>query len=142
MYSEGMAEIKLVAIVTGCVLQQEDKFLLVQERDEAVYGLWNLPAGYVEDGETIEQAAVREAQEESGFQISLGKKINVEHVSPDRPIFHAFKASIVGGTLAPDPKELLDARWFTLDEVRQLHRNNQLRNDWPLRSIDQSLLQG
>ncbi|HYH74773.1 MAG TPA: NUDIX hydrolase [Candidatus Saccharimonadales bacterium] len=135
-----MSEIKLVAIVAGCVLQNEDTFLLVQERDEAVYGLWNLPAGYVELGETIEAAAVRETQEESGYQVALERKISIDHVSPDRPIFHAFKATITGGQLAFDATELLDARWFTLEEIQQMHRSNQLRNDWPLRSIEKSLV--
>lgn len=134
-----MADIKLVAIVAGCVLQQNDTFLLVQERDEAVYGLWNLPSGYIEQGESIEQGAVREAQEESGFQVALVRKLGVDHTSPDRPIFHAFTANVVGGQLAPDQNELLGARWFTLDEVQQLLRNNQLRSDWPLRAIKQAL---
>jgi NADH pyrophosphatase NudC (nudix superfamily) len=135
-----MSEPKLVAVVAGCVLCEDDKYLLVQERDEAVYGLWNLPAGYVEQGESIEAAAVREAQEETGYFVALNRKISVEHVSPDRPVFHAFTARITTGELKPDLNELLAAQWFTLDEIHQMHRNNQLRNDWPVRAIEQSLL--
>jgi ADP-ribose pyrophosphatase YjhB (NUDIX family) len=63
---------QMTAIVAGCVLRQNDKFLLVQEKLPKVYGKWNLPAGHVDIGETIEDAAVREVLEETGHTVQIG----------------------------------------------------------------------
>ncbi len=46
-----------VGVVAGCVIRRDSTYLLVQEKQKKAYGLWNLPAGYVDKGETIEQAA-------------------------------------------------------------------------------------
>lgn len=51
--------VELVGIVAGCLLMKDGKYLLVQEKRKKVHGLWNLPAGYTDKGETIQQAAVR-----------------------------------------------------------------------------------
>lgn len=57
-------KLALVQVVAEVVLQKDDKFLLVQEKQAKAYGKWNLPAGKVDKGESLEQAAVREAREE------------------------------------------------------------------------------
>lgn len=85
-------------IVAGCVVRRDDgKFLMVQEKQPKVYGLWNIPAGHVDKEETIEAAAIREAQEETGYKLKLLYKVKVYHRSVNEPVFHAFKAEIVGG---------------------------------------------
>ena len=61
-------------VVAGVVVEKDSKYLLVQEKKELVYGLWNLPAGKVDEGETVEEAAVREAKEEVGYKVRLIKK--------------------------------------------------------------------
>ena len=58
-------------VVAGAVLKKDGKYLLVQEAQSKAYGLWNLPAGRVDVGDTIEQTAVKEAKEESGFDVKL-----------------------------------------------------------------------
>ena len=60
-----MSKDLLVPVVAGCVIQKDGKYLLVQEKQQKVYGLWNLPAGHVDEGETFEEAAIRESQEET-----------------------------------------------------------------------------
>lgn len=64
----------LAGVVAGCVIKKDGNYLLVQERQPKVYGKWNLPAGHVDKDETIEQAAVREAKEETGYEVELIKK--------------------------------------------------------------------
>ena len=98
-------------------MQKDGKFLLVQEKQQKVYGLWNLPAGHVDEGESLEETAVREAKEECGFDVALMKELLVVHPSIDRPVLHAYAADIVGGTLEFRKDELLDARWFSYEEI-------------------------
>jgi 8-oxo-dGTP diphosphatase len=134
-----MTEMQLVQVVAGCVLARDDKYLLVQEKRPKVYGLWNLPAGHVDKGESIEVAAIREAREETGYKVALDRKLPVEHIDLERPVLHAFKAHIISGSLKAQPEELLDARWFSLEDVKRLHQEGKLRNDWVLNSILESL---
>lgn len=57
------ASIAWSRVVAACVIKDSDnRYLLVQEAQPKVYRLWNLPAGHVDRGETIEDAAVREAK--------------------------------------------------------------------------------
>ena len=66
--------VEWVGIVAGCLIEKDGRYLLVQEKQPKVYGLWNLPAGYVDKGEAIRQAAIREAKEESGMPLNLAIK--------------------------------------------------------------------
>jgi ADP-ribose pyrophosphatase YjhB (NUDIX family) len=109
--------VAMTTIVCGVVLQQDGKYLLVQEKQAKVYGLWNLPAGRVDEGETLEIAAVREAKEETGLDVVLTKEVLVVHPAADRPVLHAYTADIVGGTLAFPEDELLDVKWFSYEEL-------------------------
>jgi 8-oxo-dGTP pyrophosphatase MutT (NUDIX family) len=113
-----------VQVVAGVVLQKDGKFLLVQEKQPKAYKQWNLPAGKVDKGETIEEAAVREAKEEVGYRVRLGKELPVIHPGMPHPVLHAFAAEIVDGELKFPENELLDAQWFTYEELQQLDLRN------------------
>jgi len=134
-----MNEIKMVPIVAGCVLVRDGKILLVQEKQPKVYGQWNLPAGRVDVGETIEQAAVREVLEETGFQVSLGKKLAVQHFSAERPVMHGFAATITGGELQIPEDELIGADWFTFDQILALQKAGKLRSEWIPLAVKEAL---
>jgi ADP-ribose pyrophosphatase YjhB (NUDIX family) len=122
--------VQWVGIVAGCVIKQDGKYLLVQEKQQKVYGLWNLPAGYVDKGEEIEVAAVREAKEESGFDVELDSLIAIYHNTANEPVKHAYKAHIVGGELAVQEDEILDVKWMTYQEVEELNSNGKIRARW------------
>jgi len=119
-----------ICIVAGVVIERDDQYLLVQEKQERAYGLWNLPAGRVDQGDTIEQTAVKEAKEETGFDVELGKKIAIFHERAEEPVKHVFLATIVGGALTVPEDELLDVRWFSREEIETLQREGKLRGDW------------
>ena len=58
--------------VGGVVIRNDDGlYLLSHEKQPKVYGLWNLPAGWQDDGETLQQTAIREAEEEVGLDVEL-----------------------------------------------------------------------
>ena len=122
--------IEMVAVVAGCIITREGKYLLVQERQQRAYGLWNLPAGHVDKGESIKAAAKREALEEVGFEVKLVKEIGVYHDGPGKPVVHVFAAKIVGGTLHFPEAELLDAQWLTFQQIQELHEGGKLRGPW------------
>lgn len=125
------ASIAWSRVVAACVIRNnEGKYLLVQEAQPKVYGLWNLAAGHVDKGETIEEAAVREAKEESGLKVELDKKIGVWHDTVEEPIRHAFTANVISGGLKPQPGEVLDAQWFTYEQIVKMRKEGKLRVEW------------
>jgi len=123
----------LVPIVAGVVIKKDGKYLLVRESQPKAYGLWNFPAGKVDVGETIEEAAIREAKEETGYDVELVRKIDIFQNSSIEPPKHAFEARIIGGKLQYPKDELLDARWFEFKEIREME--DELRGEWILSSI-------
>jgi len=124
-----------VYVVAGVVLTRDGKILLVQEKKPQAYGKWNLPAGHVDEGETIEAAAVREAKEETGFDVVLDRALPVIHSAIAKPVLHAFAAHITGGELNFPPDELLGAQWFTPAQVRSM--TSSLRSpDYIIGSLD------
>lgn len=125
------ASIAWSKVVVACVIRdKDDRYLLVQEAQPKAYGLWNLPAGHVDKGETIEDAAVREAKEESGLQVELVDKIGIWHGKIEEPVRHAFTVKVVGGKVTPQPGEILDVQWFTYDQIVSMRQEGKLRVEW------------
>lgn len=122
-----------VYVAAGVVVKQDGKYLLVREKKPEAHGLWNLPAGRVEEGQTIESTAVREAKEESGYDVELIRHLAIFHSSGDIACKHAFEAKIVGGELKI-PEDMLDVKWFTYGEIVAM--KDKLRDIWPLKAID------
>lgn len=123
-----------VNVVAAVVIRQAGKFLLVQEAEPDVHGLWNWPAGHVDQGETIEQSAIREAKEETGFEVRLIKPVGIWHKSGDKSVKHVYLAEITGGEMNGPTDEILEVKWFTLDEIINMKR--QLRNVWVLEAAE------
>ncbi|MGE5515233.1 MAG: NAD(+) diphosphatase [Bacteroidota bacterium] len=76
-------------------------------------GQWSVLAGFVEPGETLEEAVAREVLEETGILIADVAYAGSQPWPYPGSVMLAFSARAVGGTLAPDPHELEDARWFS-----------------------------
>ncbi len=129
----------MTTVVAGVVIGQNGKYLLVQEKKEKVRGLWNFPAGHVDEGESIEEAAIKEAKEETGYNVELIRKIDIYQSSISSPVKHAFEARIIGGTLQFPEDEIMDARWFTFEEIAAME--DQLRGEWVLDAIRRMLAQ-
>lgn len=127
--------VEWVGIVAGSVIVKDSKYLLVQELKPKVYGLWNLPAGYVDKGETIEHAAVREAKEETGYDVRVLEEVGVYHEKVGTPVLHAFRSEIVGGELKIQAGEILSAAWLTYAEIEELRNTEKLRAPWIWESI-------
>ena len=107
------------SIAAGGVIEQEGKYLLIQEAREDIYGKWNLPAGRLDPGETVSEAARREIYEECGFKVELTGvcQIGSWKLVDNIAIGIIFSTKIVGGEIHFNPDEILDAKWFTYDEI-------------------------
>jgi len=121
-------------IVAGVVIKNDGKYLLVQEKKPAVYGLWNFPAGKVEEGHTIEETAIKEAKEEVGYDVKLLRKLDIFQAHAQTPPKHAFEGKIIGGKLDWPKDEILDAKWFTWEEIQGMQ--DKLREEeWIIAAI-------
>jgi ADP-ribose pyrophosphatase YjhB (NUDIX family) len=120
-------------IIAGVVIEDEGTYLLICEASPRVHGLWHLPAGHVDIGESLEAAATREAHEETGLDVEIvGETLSV-HYGDDGMPKHAFPARIVGGVLTYPTDETLMAAWFDLAAITKLP----LRSEWPLVAIQE-----
>lgn len=131
-----MADVTLIA---GVILQNDKgEYVLVQEKQAHVYGLWNWPAGHVDPGETLQDGAVREAKEETGLDVKLTDQEPL-YVGPGQSgttnRVHLFKGEVVGGTLKFQAEELLDARWFSVAEIQALAAAGKTRGEWIVKGI-------
>jgi 8-oxo-dGTP diphosphatase len=104
-------------VAVGAIVRTaDDRIVLVRRAIEPGYGLWVFPGGYVDRGETVTEAAVRETREEAGLEVRLDGLVNI-YSYPGRPIIIiVYTASILGGELRID-EESLEARLFTPADI-------------------------
>jgi ADP-ribose pyrophosphatase YjhB (NUDIX family) len=104
-------------VAVGTIIRAgADRLVLVRRAIEPGYGLWVFPGGYVDRGEIITAAALREAKEESGLDVRLDGLINIYSYPGRAPIIVVYAATMLGGEVCGDD-ECLDARLFTPDEI-------------------------
>ncbi|MFV2173230.1 NUDIX domain-containing protein [Actinomadura sp. LOL_016] len=101
----------------GIVRDDQGRILLLRHRLWPPYRAWGLPGGYVNAGERLEDGVAREVREETSLEVTVA----------DRPLRVAsgfrfrvetyYEAEVTGGRLDLDPAEILEARWYALDEL-------------------------
>jgi ADP-ribose pyrophosphatase YjhB (NUDIX family) len=90
-------------IAVGTIVRIEDeRLVLIRRAIEPGYGKWVFPGGYVDRGEPLTAAAVREAREECGLEIRLDGLVNVYSYPRRAPVIVVYAATAIGGTLCCD----------------------------------------
>ena len=101
-----MIHYKNPLLVLGCVPQWEDKILLCRRAIEPRLGFWTVPAGFMENGETLQQAAARECQEEALATVEIGSLLAVVSVTHASQVHVMFRARLLQPEFAPGPESL------------------------------------
>jgi len=122
-----------IFVAADVIMERDYRYLLVQEKKESAYGLWGIPGGRVETGETIEETAAREVKEETGYSVRLVGEVGIFHADGDDQVRHIFAGEIGDGDLVFPPEEILDARWFSLEEIEKM--SAELRGPWVLEAL-------
>ena len=84
-----------VAVVV--IASQDSRILMVKRDIDPMMGRWSFPSGYVDRGEVVEEAAVREVREETNVDVSLDALLGVYSRKGAPVVLVAYAASIVGG---------------------------------------------
>ena len=102
--------------VVGTLPVWQDQVLLCRRNIEPRYGLWTLPAGFMELGESTAQGALRETEEEAGAHVELLGLYTLLNVVTVGQVHFFYRARMLDTHLAPGP-ETIEARLFSEAEI-------------------------
>ena len=103
-------------VVVGAVVSHEGRILLCRRAIEPRCGFWTIPAGYLEERETAEAGALREAQEEACAEIALDGLLAVYSIPRISQVQLIWRARLVKPEVAAGP-ESLEVRLFDWDDI-------------------------
>jgi len=135
-------------LVVGCIPEWENRLLLCKRAIEPRSGLWTLPAGFLENGETTRQGAARETLEEAGARVrvqGLYSLFNLPHIDQ---VYMLFRSCLLDLDFSPGT-ESLEVRLFSereipwdelafpvVRETLRLYFQDRIEGEYPLRSGD------
>ncbi|KHT33128.1 8-oxo-dGTP diphosphatase MutT [Pectobacterium carotovorum subsp. carotovorum] len=111
---------KQLSVSVGIIRNAEQQYFIARRPDGVhMAGMWEFPGGKVEEGETPEQALIRELHEETGIEASAPQALNDKTFStPERIItLHFFLVETWQGE--PYGREGQESRWVNVDELRE-----------------------
>jgi 8-oxo-dGTP diphosphatase len=117
--------VRRIPCVGAVIRDAAGRLLLIKRRNEPGAGLWSLPGGRIEPGETDEQALAREVLEETSLSVSVGRLLGaVERPGLGGAVIDIrdYAAFVTGGDLAAGD-DAADARWVTLAELARMDQD-------------------
>jgi 8-oxo-dGTP diphosphatase len=103
-------------VVAGTIFTLENKVVLLRRGVEPALGKWVFPGGYVDRGESVQDAAIRETKEESQVDVRLGSLLNVYSYPRSPNVIVVYTAEVVGGELGAGD-ESVEAGTFAAKEI-------------------------
>ncbi len=103
-------------IIAGCLPRWGNRILLCQRAIAPQKGLWTVPAGFLENEETVEQGALRETQEEANADVEIVRLFAVSSIPRINQVYMFFLANLKNRNFSPGP-ESLDLRLYSEDEI-------------------------
>ena len=119
---------KVAAVVLGST---DGKLVMVRRGIEPALGRWSFPSGYVDRGEVVEDAAVREVREETELDVDLVGFVGLYSGKNSTVILAVYAAKVVGGFQKPG-SEVRDVALFSPDELPPLPfpHDEEILRDW------------
>jgi ADP-ribose pyrophosphatase YjhB (NUDIX family) len=124
-------------MVVRCIAQHKGRVLLCQRADEPRRGFWNTPGGFLESGETLRTAVIRETLEECGVTVDAPKLGFIYEFPQLNEIVVTFLAEVQDPSIAPG-KESLDARLFEIKSIPWMQLAFPTDSDALRRTFEQS----
>jgi ADP-ribose pyrophosphatase YjhB (NUDIX family) len=93
-------------VVAGCIAQWEDRILMCRRAIEPRYGLWTVPAGFMENGETTYEGALRETVEEANARVAIDDlftTVNLPHINQ---VYMLFRGQLLDLDFSPGDESL------------------------------------
>jgi 8-oxo-dGTP diphosphatase len=112
----------VVPCVGAVIKDEQGRLLLIKRGHEPGAGLWSLPGGRIEPGETDASALVREMREETGLEVQAGPLLGrVRRPAPGSTVLDIrdYAATVTGGTLRAGD-DAAEARWVAVSDLRSL----------------------
>jgi ADP-ribose pyrophosphatase YjhB (NUDIX family) len=103
-------------MVVGCIPEWENRVLLCRRAIEPRSGKWTLPAGYLENGETVAAGAARETCEEAGAMVEKLVPYALYNICHVNQVYFMFRARLLGGRFEPG-RESLEVKLFSEEEI-------------------------
>lgn len=103
-------------MVVGCIVEHDHRILLCRRAIEPRYGMWTVPAGYMENGETTDQGAARETLEEANARVELGPLYALYNIPHINQVYLLFRARLLDLDFSPGA-ETLEVKLCTEEEI-------------------------
>lgn len=118
-----------IKVVTGGILEKDGKFLLVQENQKICKGKWNVPAGGLDENESLIEGAKREIYEETGCKVEITGILEIvnEILEGVNIVCFFFDTKIISENIKADGEEISNVRWFSYEEI--INMKDKLRAD-------------
>lgn len=135
-------------IVTGCIATWQDKVLMCRRAIEPRHGLWTVPAGFMENGETTYQGAIRETLEEANARVVIDDlyiTVNLPHIDQ---VYMLFRGRLCDLDFSPGDESLetvlmgedeipwQEIAFATVSEALRLFFDDRRRGEFPVRMAD------
>ena len=111
-----------IKVVAGGILEKDERFLLVQENKKECRGKWCVPAGRLDDAESLIDGAKREIFEETGCKVEITGLLEIiNDINEDRNLISfIFDTKIISEEIKADGKEILNVKWFSYEEIMNM----------------------
>jgi 8-oxo-dGTP diphosphatase len=103
-------------VVAAAIPRQNDQIWLLRRNIDPAFGSWTFPGGYVDLGESVPDAAIRETREETRLDVRIDSLLNIYSYARVGIVVVVYRATVIGGAPGITP-ESLEVRTFCLDEI-------------------------